>query len=168
MLPNGGGVERQGNFHLVDSVKVAVLGVGDLTLGPLVLASLALYFGERPLEIHLQDDREEIVDLFDLLARQMCFALKSQHLILATTDVAESVDDADVVLSTSEAISAKMDVSAVLSIGMWPLATEHPFEEIQVPLQILRWIRGEDSMYPLFCKAQGSTIRTILDMTVRR
>ncbi len=159
MLPNAAPSEAPGNLHLVDSVKVAVLRVGDLRLGPLALASLALYFGERPLEIHLHDDREEILDLFDLLLRSMCFALKSQNLVLATTSISEAVDGADLVFSTGPSEGD----SVQLEIEMWPAAGGITDQAKTIPLQILRWIRGEDSMYPLFCAAKGSGLRTMLD-----
>lgn len=82
----------------MSAIKVAVLGVGSTRCTIPVTASLAMYFGERPLEISLYDSDEERLDLFDRFAR-LCFLMtKSMHSLKATTDYQEALAGADRVI----------------------------------------------------------------------
>jgi hypothetical protein len=63
-----------------------------------VIASLATYFGERPLEIRMFDSDLERLDLFDRFAR-LCFIMtKNGHNLMSTTDASEATQDADRIL----------------------------------------------------------------------
>ena len=89
-------------------VKIAVLGAGSVRCMPPVIASLATYFGERPLEVRLYDADEERLDLMDRLARH-CFRLtKSTHEVLYRPDYKEALDQADrIVLQVGRNCSRK-------------------------------------------------------------
>jgi len=79
-------------------VHLSVLGAGSVRCSVPVLASLAGYFGERPLEITLYDSDEERLDLFDRFAR-LCFMItKSTHSLKSTADYKEALEKADLVV----------------------------------------------------------------------
>jgi hypothetical protein len=80
------------------SVQLAIIGAGSVRCTPRVLAALATYFGERPLEIRIFDADEERLDLFDRLARFMFLVAESNHRLLFRTDPAEALEDADRVI----------------------------------------------------------------------
>jgi len=65
---------------------------------PTVIAALANYFGERPLEICLFDADEERLELFSRFARVCCTVSRSQHLVYACADLDEALDEADLVI----------------------------------------------------------------------
>lgn len=82
----------------MDFTRVAILGGGSVRCAVPVLASLATYFGERPLEIRMYDADLERLDLFDRFAR-VCFLMtKSTHKLVSTTIFAEAVEDVDKVI----------------------------------------------------------------------
>src|SRR4051794_39669255 len=89
-------------------MRLAILGGGSVRCSPAVLASLATYFGERPLEIRMFDADVERLDLFDRLAR-LCFAMtKNPHTLISTTDAVEATEAADrVILQVGENCARK-------------------------------------------------------------
>ncbi|HVL40312.1 MAG TPA: hypothetical protein VM328_13060 [Fimbriimonadaceae bacterium] len=89
--------------------KLAIIGAGSLRCSPAVLASLATYFGERPLEIRLYDADEERLDLFDRFARLLFQMTKATHRLLYRTDYGEALDHADqVVLQVDDNCARKL------------------------------------------------------------
>jgi hypothetical protein len=77
------------------TMRLAILGAGSIRCSPAVIASLATYFGERPLEIRMFDSDLERLDLFDRLAR-VCFIMtKSTHTLISTTNASEASEGAD-------------------------------------------------------------------------
>lgn len=79
-------------------VHLSVLGAGSVRCSVPVLASLATYFGERPLEITLYDSDEERLDLFDRFARLCFLATKSTHSLKSTTEYKEALEKPDFVV----------------------------------------------------------------------
>jgi hypothetical protein len=73
-----------------------------------VIASLANYFGERPLDVHLWDSDPERLDLFDRFAR-LCFRMnKSKHSLMASEETQETLVDASaIVLMVGENCASK-------------------------------------------------------------
>ena len=72
---------------------LCVLGIGSVRCGPSIIASLATYFGERPLTIKFFDSDLERLDLFDRFARQ-CFAFnKAPHSLISTIDPQEAMQN---------------------------------------------------------------------------
>jgi len=62
------------------------------------MASLATYYGERPIEVRLYDADEERLDLFDRFGR-LCFKeTGSEHSLMATMSPGEALEEADLVL----------------------------------------------------------------------
>jgi hypothetical protein len=81
-------------------MKLAVLGIGSVRCAPAVIASLAGYFGERPLDIVFWDSDFERLDLFDRFAR-LCFHLtKSKHTLVSTDESDEILENANALLLT--------------------------------------------------------------------
>src|SRR5947209_12666480 len=75
--------------------RLAILGAGSVRCTTPVIASLATYFGERPLEIRMFDADMERLDLFDRLAR-LCFMMtKNEHTLISTCDAAEAIENAE-------------------------------------------------------------------------
>jgi hypothetical protein len=73
---------------------LALMGVGNVRCTPPVLATLASYFGERPLEIVLYDADEERLDLFDRLARTFLAFTKSTNMLSSTIVADEALTSA--------------------------------------------------------------------------
>lgn len=70
------------------------MGIGSVRCAPPTIASLAGYFGERPLEIHFWDSDFERLDLFDRFAR-LCFHMtKSKHSLVSSEESDEALADA--------------------------------------------------------------------------
>ncbi|MDR3690440.1 MAG: hypothetical protein P4L46_13750 [Fimbriimonas sp.] len=82
----------------MDAIRLTVLGAGSVRCSPPVIASLANYYGERPLEITLADADEERLDLFDRFARVSFAATNASHGLKATADLYESVSEAELVV----------------------------------------------------------------------
>lgn len=178
------------------TIKLAILGVGSIRCGVPVIASLATYFGERPLEIILFDPDEERLDLFDRFAR-LCFAMmKSTHTLRATTDIDEALVEVDRVILQMGRYSFDKARVASVEPSYWlrgrfarlPIATEildleevavdlrqpvaitgewlvQPDKEFpyRVPLQILRWLNGEEYPFDVFREQERSPIKLWLD-----
>ncbi len=74
----------------MSAMGVCVLGAGSLRCAPPIVASLASYFGERPLAVAFYDADPERLELFERLAG-VCFALtKATH----SLETFESPEDA--------------------------------------------------------------------------
>jgi len=82
----------------MSAIHLAILGAGSIRCTVPVLAALATYFGERPMEITLYDADEERLDLFDRLGRVCFFSAKSTHLLKSTTDYKEALEGVDLVV----------------------------------------------------------------------
>lgn len=88
--------------------RLAILGGGSVRCSPAVVASLATYFGERPLEIRMYDADLERLDLFDRLARTCFMITKNGHTLISTTDTQEALADADrIVMQVGENCARK-------------------------------------------------------------
>jgi hypothetical protein len=79
-------------------IFLTVMGAGNVRCSPPVLASLATYFGERPLAIRLSDADAERLDVFDRLARLFFRETQSVHSLIATDDPAEALHGAGMVI----------------------------------------------------------------------
>ena len=116
--------------------KDEILGDGNLVCGPAVLASLATYFGERPLEVRLYDADEERLDLMDRLARLLFAVGEAHHHTIATSFFEEALDEADDVILCVDAncackfVRASNEPSHVPSGS--PVAVEQAYEEVEV------------------------------------
>lgn len=96
---------------VLDRVPLALIGVGNVRCTPPVLATLASYFGERPLDIVLYDADAERLDLFDRLARTFLAFTKSTNLLAGT-------EDPDEALAVAERVIVQIDANcAARSIG---------------------------------------------------
>jgi hypothetical protein len=80
------------------ATRLAVLGAGSVRCSPAVIAALANYFGERPIEICLFDADEERLDLFAGFARVCCTVTRSYHHVYSTTDLDEALTDVDLAI----------------------------------------------------------------------
>lgn len=65
---------------------------------PAIAASLASFFGERPLEVRLFDGDEERLDLFDRFCRLLFTFNRAGHSLVATCDPNEALEGTDRVI----------------------------------------------------------------------
>lgn len=147
----------------MEQASVAVLGVGSLRFGPPVLAALATYFGERPLEVVLYDERPEILDAMHRLARSFFKIRDARHAIVSTTDLDEAIRLADryIVCDASLPDVPRGEILA-LPFGDWPPELTAA-ERAAMPLQILRWIRLEDWPWEPLVVQERAPLRAFLD-----
>jgi hypothetical protein len=82
----------------MDRVTLAIIGAGNVQCTSPVLATLASYFGERPLDVFLYDADEERLDLFDRLARTFFAFTKSGNTLTSTMDADEALAEAHLVI----------------------------------------------------------------------
>lgn len=79
-------------------LRVTLLGSGNIATSVTLVASLATYFGEQPLELLFWDADEERADLFDRFAR-LCFTVaRSAHTLETFGDPKEALEGCDRVL----------------------------------------------------------------------
>lgn len=88
---------------------MAILGAGSVRCSVPVLATLANYFGERPMQVRLYDADEERLDLFDRFAR-CCFQITDNKAsIVASTDYDEVIDGSEkIILQVGENCARKL------------------------------------------------------------
>lgn len=110
--------------------RLAIIGAGSLRHSPAVIASLANYYGERPLDIRLYDPIAERLELFELLAQHCLGEGVTGHTVTAHSEHRESLEDAEHVIVQLDAESA----SAFLK----PKLCDSPIEEaLEVMLDAL-------------------------------
>jgi hypothetical protein len=132
-------------------MRLAILGAGSVRCTPAVVASLATYFGERPLEIRMFDADLERLDLFDRFAR-VCFLMtRSVHTLISTTDAAEACLDADrVILQVGENCARKylkerhrMGIADLGAAAMIEQAVEELLGGVSPEAEVLSLQRGD-------------------------
>jgi hypothetical protein len=132
-------------------MRLAILGAGSVRCSPAVLASLATYFGERPLEIRMYDSDLERLDLFDRLAR-LCFIMtKNDHSLMSTTDPVECTEGAErVILQVGENCARKylkeshrMGIANLGAEAMIEQAVEELFGTVPFEAEVLSLERPE-------------------------
>lgn len=102
---------------MTESVGIAILGAGNIEISPPVIASLASYFGERPLELRLYDGDEERLDLLDRMARA-CFILnKTPHSVFSSLDLTEVLHETDRAILQVDAHGAKRSLKGTPGVG---------------------------------------------------
>lgn len=86
---------------------LAIIGVGNVRFTPRVLATLAGFYGERPMRVVLYDPDSERLDLFCRLARCFFRFAKSSHDLAFTEDSDEALADAERVIVQLEENGAR-------------------------------------------------------------
>ena len=81
-----------------------------------MIASLANYFGERPLDIVMFDADSERLDLFDRFARLTFSAMNSTHHLRSTDDLTPG-QQTFLVTSNLPAVAADLERGAVVVLG---------------------------------------------------
>lgn len=149
----------------MSATKIALIGAGKLDRVIPVVASLATYFGERPLDITFYHSEEEMLDLVDRFAR-LCFVMnQSTHSLRSTTFLEEALEDADALVMLAPKSGITID-SRVLDLRTgWPSGNDQA-DEFVVALQILRWLNGEEYPYQIFRELDDSPIKAWLDRRV--
>ena len=145
----------------MSAVKLAVIGAGSLEVAIPMVASLATYFGERPLDIVFYHPEEEPLDLVDRFAR-LCFLMtKSTHSLRSTVFLDEAIAEADrfVLLSLP-----RLDTGGRPTLDMVASAVPPGIgSESSLALQILRWLNGEEYPFEVMREQETSRLKTWLD-----
>lgn len=159
--------------------RLAVIGAASLRYGPTICGGLAVYFGERPLEVRFWDGDPERLDLFDRFARYLFELNKTPHLLLTTDDPYEAIFGADRVVlalddhgaerfredATSVTIVEALrpsfpDGAMVLDLRDDPTIPEPTEEEVRaLPHDIMRYLRGDDWAYALLRECEASPVK---------
>ena len=82
----------------MNSTNIVLLGAGNVRCSPPALSSLAQCSLGENVDLKLWDADEERLDLFDRLARHLFDAKDSQVRILASSDLAEMLEGAHIVI----------------------------------------------------------------------
>lgn len=148
--------------------------------GPELLAALANYFGERPLEIRLHDTNPEFLILNYELARVLLQLNKSTHQLKIFEDKEEALEGIDGLIQLppylesqtptgqfENGFESKVNLLALgnhleppfRSLENWPPNIETPWPGFQV----MRWIRGEEYPYELLKRNKDAPIRRWLE-----
>ncbi len=135
---------------MLDRTRLSIIGAGSVRCGIPVIASLATYFGERPLEIRMYDADLERLDLFDRFARISFFVTRATHSLISTTDLSEALEMSDRVLlqvgencarkylkETHRMGIASLDRDAMVEQALDEISSEIPSEATILSLQRL-------------------------------
>jgi hypothetical protein len=134
-------------------MRLAVLGAGSVRCSPAVVASLANYFGERPVEICLYDADEERLDLFSRFAKVCCTITRSQHLVCATADLDEALEAVDLlIVQVGENCARKFLKTRTDLLGGFPLELEERERVLTVAIK---------AMVPESLIAKGSVLSLV-------
>lgn len=88
---------------------VTLVGAGSRRCGPPVLASLATWYPDTPLEVRLFDANEERLDLMDRFARSLFDDLNSEVKVTSGSDIAEALEETtDLLLALHEDCARRM------------------------------------------------------------
>lgn len=159
--------------------RLTVLGAASLRFGPTVCGGLAVYFGERPLEVRFWDADPERLDLFDRFARYLFDLNKTPHRLLSTEDPHEAIfgtdrivialDDHGAESFRPEATSVTVvealrrefpDGAQVLDLREDASIPEPTEGEIRaLPHDIMRYLRGDDWAYAFLREQEGSPVK---------
>lgn len=146
----------------MSAIKVAVVGVGSLDRAIPLIASLATYFGERPLDIAFYHEDEERLDLVDRFAR-LCFLMtKATHGLMSTAIQEEALQDVDRIILLHSQYPVAFGIPTLDLRTGWPFAKED-VPEFATALQILRWLNGEEYPYDIFKNQESSPLKAWLD-----
>lgn len=125
----------------MDFVKVAVIGAGSVRCSVPVLASLATYFGERPLEIALYDADEERLELFEMFARLVFAQNKNPHEVFASSDFIEVLEGASKVILQLDSNCAHKEARA----GKHRVSSD-PAKRVASTLERLKPLIADDAL----------------------
>lgn len=168
--------------------RLALLGIGNMRLGPITLAAVASFYGERPLEVLLWDADLERLDLMERLGWSLFRTAESPHAltIVETLEDALEVDAAIVLVGRWCVQRAQPDatreefVSRVVQqfppttsvLRLVPTVGERHEDSLDLELpvlselerqqrafQTLRWIHGDEPIGPLLEQGESSLIR---------
>ncbi len=88
---------------------VTLIGAGNIRVAPIVLATLAEFFPESPLHVHLFDANEERLDLMDRLARTFFDITRNEATVKSSSELADVLPDStEVIIALNEDGSRRM------------------------------------------------------------
>jgi len=169
---------------VLEPVKLALVGAGNVRTAPAIIGALSTYFGERHLAIHLWDADAERQDLLFRLAERAFEDTESLNVLISEPILSEALLDARYVILSpddncrvkfaklhSETIEESVNTIAMTahcitiepeSLTGWPSPVAD--DEIPtVPHQILRWILQDEHLGWVIEPKQGAALHAWLD-----
>lgn len=171
--------------------RLALLGIGNLRLGPLTLASVASFYGERPLQVQLWDADAERLDLMDRLGWTLFRSAESLHRLTPVANWTDANDADAVILLVGRWCAFRVAPTETRETVVQSIATSLPLvtpvlqlvpgsrtpDALDLPgvpealsdaerqaraFQILRWIQGDEPVTTLLQSGEESPIRSWL------
>lgn len=147
----------------MSTYRVAVLGGGDLALGPAVSSALAAYQGERRLHIVFYDTHPDGAGLMAGLVDKLGYFVRVRPSTEVVRTMEEALEGADAAILFPAFEGQDVSVPAIqLPSQGWP----RPMEGANEPwfqFQLLRWAKGEDEPIDLLRENERSPIQDFLD-----
>lgn len=177
-------------MHTQTPSRLAILGVGSIEPAAMAVATVATYFGERPLDVVVFDPCIERRELIARLARTCCDAMRSTHALFEAASGAEALAGAShAILIAAPQVgygrcdfdqkfegsvltlqSKRAPVNRAFFSTRWPTASDMLGWKPQVvphdawtAHQVLRWVRADEWVQPLLDAASESPVRAWLN-----
>ncbi|MFQ3586579.1 MAG: hypothetical protein SNJ74_02015 [Fimbriimonadaceae bacterium] len=132
---------------MVEPIQITVLGAGSVRCATPVVATLATYFGEKPIEVALYDPDEERLDLFARLAKVCCTVADNRYPIRITTEAEEALEGAHIAILGLDDNGARVYQRAAGRIGKKDPIDSDLFAETVA--EILAFLRPDGELLSL-------------------
>ena len=153
----------------MSSHRIAILGGGDLALGPAVAAALASYQGERRLQLAFYDPNPDGSGLMEGIVRKLAYFIRVRPETLVVNSIEEALDGAMAAVLFPEFGDAgpKFPVPSIaIPQEGWPRPIEGS-DDPSYRFQLLRWANGEEEPLHLLSENDRSPIQEFLDRVLR-
>ncbi|RYG34147.1 hypothetical protein EON81_16335 [bacterium] len=150
---------------MTNAHRIAVLGGGDLALGPAVAASLAAYQGERRLQIAFYDPNPDGAGLMAGIVRKLAYFIRVRPETTVCRSVEEALEEAQAAILFLEYadLAATLPVPSIsIPYDRWPTPLEGS-DDPSFRFQLLRWANGEEEPLHLLAENERSPIQQFLD-----
>ncbi|CAN5655295.1 hypothetical protein BH11ARM2_BH11ARM2_30060 [soil metagenome] len=150
----------------MNNYRIAVLGGGDLSLGPAVASALAGYQGERRLHIAFYDTHPDGAGLMAGLVSKLGYFVRVRPIAETVPSPEEALEGANAVILFPAFENLEIDIPALpVPTQGWPqplkVASEPWFQ-----FQLLRWANGEDEPLELMRENDRSPLQEFLDQAL--
>lgn len=126
--------------------RLSIIGFGDLDVSPVVAASVANYFADRPLEIRCWGSNREMCDVMCRVMREFLRTRQLRYRVFSL-DADEALHEPSALIVCNEADSPVGLSPIVPQFRVRSLAEVRVKEDV-AKFQALRWINREDWPLP--------------------
>ncbi|RYG47919.1 hypothetical protein EON79_06010 [bacterium] len=149
--------------------RIAILGGGDLSLGPAVAASLAAYQGERRLQLAFYDPNPDGAGLMAGIVRKLAYFIRVRPETMVSKSAEEALEGAQAAILFPE-FAASGEALPIPSIVIpqdgWPTPLPGS-DDPSFRFQLLRWANGEEEPIHMLAENERSPIQAFLDRVLR-